>query len=244
MTTISTGISGLDQQLLQNYQRNNDRTQTSLERLSTGKRINRPKDDPAGFVAAEGLRKELSDLERKVGSISTERQQSHIQQSGLANIQSVLIELRGRLVSAADGTITADERAALAAEIDNAAEAVNRIAKLTGATDAIDFNVAKSPLSANPDAAQLVDDKSRGVANQRVALAAHERTHLDTFEGLYKDQVVITTEALSQIEDTDFAAESANLVQSQILSQGAMAALAYSSRQRTTQLTLLLDAIA
>jgi flagellin len=244
MTTISTGIHGVDQQLLQNYQRSNDRTQTSVERLSTGKRINRPKDDPPGFIAAEGLRKELSNLERKLGSISTERQQSHVQQSGLANIQSVLIELRGRLVSAADGTITADERAALAAEIDNAAEAVNRIAKLTGATDAIDFNVAKSPLSANPDAAQLVDDKSRGVAGQQVALAAHERTHLDTFEGLYKDQIVITTEALSQIEDTDFAAESANLVQSQILSQGAMAALAYSSRQRTTQLTLLLDAIA
>ena len=244
MTTISTGISGVDQQLLQNYQRSNDRTQTSLERLSTGKRINRPKDDPAGFIAAEGLRKELGDLERKVGSISTERQQSHIQQSGLANIQSVLIELRGRLVSAADGTISADERAALAAEIDNAAEAVNRIAKLTGTTDAIDFNVEKSPLSADPNAAQVVDDKSRGVADQRTALAAHERTHLDTFEGLYKDQIVITTEALSQIEDTDFAAESANLVQSQILSQGAMAALAYSSRQRTTQLTLLLDAIA
>jgi flagellin len=244
MTTISTGISGVDQQLLQNYQRSNDRTQTSLERLSTGKRINRPKDNPAGFIAAEGLRKELGDLERKVGSISTERQQSHIQQSGLANIQSVLIELRGRLVSAADGTITADERAALAAEIDNAAEAVNRIAKLTGATDAIDFNIEKSPLSADSNAAQVVDDKSRGVANQRTALAAHERTHLDTFEGLYKDQIVITTEALSQIEDTDFAAESANLVQSQILSQGAMAALAYSSRQRTTQLTLLLDAIA
>jgi flagellin-like hook-associated protein FlgL len=82
------------------------------------------------------------------------------------------------------------------------------------------------------------------VANQRVALAAHERASLDTFEGLYKDQITITTEALSQIEDTDFAAESANLVQSQILSQGAMAALAYSSRQRTTQLTLLLDAVA
>jgi flagellin-like hook-associated protein FlgL len=244
MTTISTGIHGVDQQLLQNYQRSNDRTQTSVERLSTGKRINRPKDDPPGFIAAEGLRKELSNLERKLGSISTERQQSHVQQSGLANIQSVLIELRGRLVSAADGTISDDERAALAAEIDNTAEAVNRIAKLTGATDAIDFNIAMSPLSANPDAAQLVDDKSRGVADQRTALAAHERTHLDTFEELYKDQIVITTEALSQVEDTDFAAESANLVQSQILSQGAMAALAYSSRQRTTQLTLLLDAIA
>ena len=55
---------------------------------------------------------------------------------------------------------------------------------------------------------------------------------------------MITSEALSKIEDTDFAAEASNLVQSQILSQSAMAALAYNSRQNVSQLTQLLDSIA
>ena len=56
-------------------------------------------------------------------------------------------------------------------------------------------------------AAQQVEGLSVNVTAHEVALAAHERTHLDTFEALYKDQITITSEALSQVEDTDFAAE-------------------------------------
>jgi flagellin len=244
MTRITPGIHGADQQLLNSMQRSSDRTQTSVERLTTGKRINRPKDDPAGFIAAEGLRKELNDLKLKLKGISGQRAQSHIRQSGLANIQDTLTDLRGRLVSAADGSLTADQRSALENEINEASKAVNRIARMTGNTDAINLSVEDAGLATNPDAAQIVDDQSHSITSQRVALAAHERTHLDTFQNLYQDQIAITSEALSQIEDTDFAAETANLVQSQILTQGATAALAYSGRQHAAQLTLLLDAIA
>jgi flagellin-like hook-associated protein FlgL len=49
---------------------------------------------------------------------------------------------------------------------------------------------------------------------------------------------------LSMIKDTDYAAETANLAQSQVLSQGAMAALSYANRQRVAQLAVLLDKIA
>src|SRR4029078_12309653 len=123
MTSISTGLHGVDQKLLQNFQHNNDRTQTSLERLSTGKRINHPSDDPAGFVAAEGLRKDLSDLKQKLGDIATARDANHIQQSGLSEIQDALNDLRGQLVSAADGTLTADQRSTLENEIDETSQA-------------------------------------------------------------------------------------------------------------------------
>src|SRR5262245_329004 len=164
MTRISPGIHGADQQLLNNMQRNSDRTQTSVERLTTGKRINRPKDDPAGFIAAEGLRKELNDLKQKLGDISTDRSQNHIRQSGLANIQGALTDLRGRVVSAADGGLTADQRTALENEIDEASKAVNRIARMTGNTDAINLSVEDAQqLSTDPNATQIVDDVSRGV---------------------------------------------------------------------------------
>lgn len=86
-----------------------------------------------------------------------------------------------------------------------------------------------------------MDAESLDVAARRAALAAHEHTHLDVFEQLYQDQVVITSDALSQIEDTDFAIEATNFAQSQVLAQGAMAALAYASRSRVDQITQLLD---
>jgi flagellin len=239
MTSISTGLHGVDQKLLQNFQRNNEQTQTSLERLSTGKRINHPKDDPPAFIAAEGLRKDLNDLKQQLGDIATERAQSHIQQSGLADIQDALTELRGQLVEGADGTLTADQRTSLETEIDETSQAIDRITRLTGTQ-----GVPTAPLDGNPDAAQIVDDESHTVANERATLAANERANLDTFQQLDQDQVAITSEALSNIEDTDFAAEASNLVQSQVLSQSAMAALAYNSRQNVTQLTQLLDSIA
>ena len=244
MTSISTGIHGVDQRLLQNFQRNNDRTQTSLERLSTGKRINHPSDDPAGFIAAEGLRKDLNDLKQKLGDIATERDQSHIQQSGLSDIQDALTDLRGYLVSGADGTLTADQRTSLESEIDETAEAIDRIAKLTDNKGVASLDVSTASLASNPDAAQLVDNESQSVTNERVGLAADERANLDTSQQLDQDQIAITTEALSNIEDTDYAAETSNLVQSQILSQGAMAALAFNSHQNVSQLTQLLDSIA
>lgn len=244
MLTISVGLHGADQQRLNALQRNTERTQTSVERLTTGKRINRPKDDPAGFIAAEGLRRDLADLRQKLGDISAERADSHTRQSGLAQIQDVLTDIRGRIVSAADGSLTADQRAAFEAEVDAAVEAVNRIAGLTGNKDSIDFSAGGISLSASSDAAEFIDNQSHSVATERATLGADEHASLDTFENLYQDQAAITSQALSQIEDTDFAAETANLVQSQILTQSSIAALAYSGRQQVEQLTLLLNAIA
>jgi flagellin len=244
MTRISTGIHGSDQRLLQNFQRNTERTQASLERLSTGKRINHPKDDPPAFVAAEGLRQDLNDLKQKLGDIAAERSQSHIQQSGLSEIQDALTDLRGRIVAGADGTLTADQRTTLESEIDEASQAIDRVAKLTGNGAVANLDSSTASLSTNPDAAQLVDDQSQSVSNQRVNLAANEHANLDTFQQLTEDQIAITSEALSNVEDTDFAAEASNLFQSQALSQSAMAAIAYNSRQNVSQLTQLLDSIA
>ena len=244
MTRISPSIRGADQQRLNTIQRNTDRTQTSLERLTTGKRINRPKDDPAGFVATEELRQELGDLKQQLGGLATERTELRTRESGLANIQSALADLRGRIVSAADGSLTADQRAALEDEINETVDAATRIANITGSNLAI--NIALGDSSAGEDAITTagVDAASDSVTGERVALATHERTQIDPFRAIYQDQIAITSEALSQIEDTDFAAESTNLAQSQTLTQGALAALAYAGREQANQLALLLDSIA
>ena len=155
-------------------------------------------------------------------------------------LQTALDDLRGRVVSAADGTITADEQAALEDQINEAAAAIERIGKLSGIADTLSVD-SSSEASAIAD---QIEGQSTGVALHQAALGAYERTHLDTFEQLYQDQIVITAQTLSQIEDTDFAAEASNLVQSQTLSTSAMAALTYANRQRIDQLAFLLDKMA
>ena len=56
MSTINTNISSLVAQ--RNLARNNDTLNTSLQRLSTGLKINTGADDPAGLIASENLRAE------------------------------------------------------------------------------------------------------------------------------------------------------------------------------------------
>jgi flagellin len=246
MAPISLGISGADQKYLQSFRRNTDRETQSLERLSTGQRINRPSDDPPGFVAAEGLRGDLIDLQAKLKAIGADRQQSHVRQSGLEEIQTALIDLRDKVLTSTDGFLTADERTALKSQVDETIKAVNRIADETGnaAVAGFDSGAAATIQKDDAGAAALVDAQNEGVTQHRAALAADEHANLDTFDQLYHDQAVITTQALSDVEDTDFAAETANFVQSQVLSQGAIVALGYANRQHVDQITHLLDAIA
>lgn len=141
--------------------------------------------------------------------------------------------------------LTADERAAIQDEINQAADTIDRIAKLTDIPNASSLRVGKGAnIEANGSTSLRVDQQAQDVAQQRAALGTEERTQLDTFESLYQDQVAIVSEALSQTEDTDFAAETSNLMQSQIFSQASIAALSYANQQHVSQVAVLLDSVA
>jgi flagellin len=244
--TSTVGIRGADRQFLHSYRSNVERHQQSLERLSTGKRINRPSDDPPGFIAAEQLKGEIADLEAKLKSIGRERQQSHARQSELTSIQDTLQAVTDEVLAAADGFLSDDLQSALRDEIDQAADAIDLIIarSSSGQSNKGLSEHVNVTLRADEPTVAAVDAMADGALAEQAALAIHEHTHLDTFEALYEDQIVITTETLSMIEDTDFAAESANFAQSKILAQGAMAALSYYNHQRADQLLGLLDEIA
>jgi flagellin len=245
MTRISLGLSGSDQRYIQSFQRNSDRAQTSIERLSTGKRINHPSDDPQGFVAAEGLRGELIDINAKLKGLKSERLQNQTQQSGLIDLQNALTDLRKQVDSPADITLSDDERTALDDQINVAVEEVNRVAKLTNNSDLVSFNTTTAeahPFDAYTQSA--VDSASEIVSQKQVTLAADEGARIDTFTNLYQDQATIHSQAISEIEDTDFAAEVTSLTESQALAQSSIIAMAYAGHERVSQITSVLNQLA
>ncbi len=246
MSRISLGLAGSDQRYIQSFQRNSDRAQTSIERLSTGKRINHPSDDPPGFVAAEGLRGELVDLKAKFKDLQGERSQSHIQQSGLADLRQTLSDLRTRVDSSAQVALSADERASLDEQIDAAAQEVNRIAQITGNTDVATFSPSATAalLPADSNSAASVDTATENVLQKETALAVTEHTQIDTFSNLDQDQIAIHTQAVSEIEDTDFASEASSLAMSQALSQSSIIALSYADHQRVSEITTMISQLA
>ncbi|TWU40415.1 flagellin N-terminal helical domain-containing protein [Novipirellula artificiosorum] len=130
MTRINTNVSSLVAQNRLN-QSNND-LQTALTRLSTGLRINSGKDDPAGLIASEALRSEITGMNKAISNTNRANQIITTADSALGQVSSLLSDVRGLVVEAANtGALSADEIAANQLQVDSSLEAINRIAQTT-----------------------------------------------------------------------------------------------------------------
>ena len=104
----------------------------SLERLSTGFKVNRGADGPAALVISEKQRAQISGLEHAIEN--TEKAVSVVQtaEGAFNEINSLLIKVRGlALDSANSGVNDADALAANQKEIDNALASIDRITSST-----------------------------------------------------------------------------------------------------------------
>ncbi len=130
MSRINTNIQSLLAQRTLNS--NNFALNTSLERLSTGLRINRGKDDPAGLIASENLRSEKSALNAAIANAERADQVANIAEGGLQEISGLLTELQGLVTSSANTAgLSQSEREANQLQIDSILQTVDRIAAAT-----------------------------------------------------------------------------------------------------------------
>ncbi len=126
MARINTNIPSLIAQ--SNLTRSNHELELRLERLSTGLRINRGKDDPAGLIISERIATDLSGVEQAIKN--SERASSVIAttESSLSEISNLLNSIKGLMIEAANsGAISDEEIAANQNQIDSAIESITRI---------------------------------------------------------------------------------------------------------------------
>ncbi|MDR1485717.1 MAG: flagellin [Planctomycetaceae bacterium] len=103
-----------------------------LTRLSTGLRINSGKDDPAGLIASELLKSDMTATSKAI--INTQRANSllSIADSSLGQINNLLNDLKGLVVEAAsEGTMSKSQIEANQLQIDATLDSIDRIAKTT-----------------------------------------------------------------------------------------------------------------
>jgi flagellin len=130
MTRINTNVPSLVAQ--SRLQNSNQDLQTALTRLSTGLRINTGADDPAGLIASEALRSEITSLGKAVSNTRRASQIISTADSGLGQVSNLLNDIRGLVVEAANsGGLSAEEIAANQLQIDSSLEAINRISQST-----------------------------------------------------------------------------------------------------------------
>ncbi len=171
MSRINTNVpSLLGQRVLGE---NNRALNTSLERLSTGLRINRGADDPAGLIASENLRSEQVSITAAIGNAERAEQVVNVAEGGLQEVNNLLLEVQslvGR--SANEAGLSNEERAANQLQIDSILQTIDRISETTSFQGTrllngnFDFNVrdqAASVESVTVNAANIPSGETRDI---------------------------------------------------------------------------------
>ncbi|MEM9416361.1 MAG: flagellin [Planctomycetota bacterium] len=130
MSRINTNINSLIAQRVVGQQ--NANLSQSLQRLSTGYRINRGADDPAGLIASEVLRGEKASISAAIGNAERADQFVNVAEGGLNEINSLLVEVQSLVSqSANEAGLSQEEKEANQLQIDNILQTIDRIASTT-----------------------------------------------------------------------------------------------------------------
>jgi flagellin len=104
----------------------------SMEKLSSGYRINRAADDPAGLVISEQFRAQIAGLNRAISNSEGSINMIQTAEGALTELNNLLVSMRELAIHAAnEGFNDANQLAADQAEIDNAIKTIDRIAANT-----------------------------------------------------------------------------------------------------------------
>ncbi len=130
MSRINTNVSSLIAQRV--LRRNNNDLNKSLERLSTGLKINAGADNPAGLIASENLRAEKAGISQAIDNAERASNIIGTAEGGLTEISSLLTELQSLVGEAANsGGLSSEELEANQLQVDSILSTVNRIAQAT-----------------------------------------------------------------------------------------------------------------
>jgi len=167
----------------------------SLEKLSSGYRINRAGDDAAGLVISQKLRAEVSGLRQATRNAQDGISFAQTAEGALGEVHSMLNRMRDLAVQAANDTNDTAARDAIQSEIDALADEIGRIGDDTTFSGATVFSATALNFQVG----------SEGVGNQlQVTVGALDNTDIGGSD-LTALAVDTATNARTTIEDIDDA---------------------------------------
>ncbi len=194
--SIANNVASLNAQ--NNLTRANERLTTSVERLSSGLKINRGADGPAALVISEKQRAQIAGLEQSIENAEKAVSLVQTAEGALSEINSLLVKVRSLAIDSANtGVNDSDALSANQAEIDNALDTINRIANNT------QFLTKK-----------LLDGSAGVNGTPNDADVTFLQATADTSAGSYN--VAVTTVA-EKANVTNGTAQSANLANAEVL---------------------------
>lgn len=126
---ISTNVFSLNAQ--RNLNNSQGTLQTSLQRLSSGLRINSAKDDAAGLAISERFSSQIRGLDQATRNANDGISLAQTAEGALQETGNLLQRIRELSIQSANSTNSASDRAALQAEVNQAKSEIDRIANTT-----------------------------------------------------------------------------------------------------------------
>ena len=185
---------------------NNDRLALSVERISSGIRVNRASDDAAGLGISEALRSDIRALRQAVRNSNDGIALINVAEGALNEQSSILIRLRELASQAATGTVGSTERATIQLEFNALRNEIDRISATTqfNGQGLVDGSLASTVSSANQVLIQVGIDSG---TNSRINLNEQINLTAVTSSSLGIDSISVTgaAEALTTLDTINTA---------------------------------------
>ncbi|HEU4975132.1 MAG TPA: flagellin [Baekduia sp.] len=240
----------------------------SMEKLSSGYRINSAADDAAGLGISESMRSQIRGLAQAQRNIQDGVSMVQTAEGNLDEVHSMLQRIRELAVQYKNGSLDSSARASIQGEVNQLASEIDRISDQAsfngihlldntntvsfqvGANDGQEIGVSLIDLSAtlgtdyyDLDATNTADLSEIDAAISAVSSA---RAGFGSVQNRLEHTLSVTaayqenlTSAESRIRDVDMAEEMVNLTKTQVLQQAGTAMLAQANQAPQTVLKLL-----
>jgi len=161
----------------------NEARSKSLERLSSGLRINRASDDAAGLGISEKLRAQIRGLGQAQRNAQDGISLIQTAEGALTEVSGLLIRARELAVQAANDSITDADRANITSEVEEILEEIDRISEST------EFNTKKLLVGGegvNPATVDPAEDRYGNVIATSDAISAAVTASADVVDNEYE----------------------------------------------------------
>ena len=240
----------------------------SMERLSSGLRVNRAADDSAGLSISERMRGQIRGLAQASNNIGDATSMVQTAESTLGEVHGMLQRVRELAVQYKNGSLSTTDQGAIQSEVNQLASEIERLgssAKFNGisvlstaqtisfqvgANDGDTITVATISLgsaigtsysglsAAGTQDLTEIDTAINAVSAQRAVLGAVQN-RLEYAGNAQKSYHENLVSAESRIRDVDMASEMVSLTKNQVLAQAGTAMLAQANQSPQSVLSLL-----
>jgi flagellin len=207
--SVNTNIASLTTQ--KNLNRASDNLSTSMQRLSSGLRINSAKDDAAGLQISNRLTSQINGLNVAVKNANDGISMAQTAEAAMGESTNLLQRMRELALQSANGSYGADERKAMQAEFGQLTSELNRIAETTtfGSKNLLDGSFGTTAFQVGANAYETINLTMNSVAATKIGSNQSASAAINAATGTAAGAYTISSGAYTETSEAFAAGTSA-----------------------------------